>query len=47
MWEALTIAALVAAFLAVAGLAGMTVFRLWTSTGTGTGTDTPTGERES
>ncbi|MCY7372201.1 MAG: hypothetical protein LH461_00635 [Spirochaetaceae bacterium] len=31
MWEALTVAGLVAAFLAVAGLAGLTVYRLWST----------------
>jgi len=32
VWEALVVAALVAAFLAVAGVAGLTVYRLWTGT---------------
>ena len=33
VWEALTVAGLVVAFLAVAGLAGLTVYRLWTTSG--------------
>lgn len=41
MWEALIVAGLVAAFVAVAGLAGLTVHRIWTGTGTDTGTDQP------
>ena len=31
VWEALVVAGLVAAFLVVAGLAGLTVYRLWNS----------------
>ena len=31
VWEVLVVAGLVAAFLAVAGLAGLTVYRLWNS----------------
>ena len=37
VWEALTVAGLVAAFLAVAGLAGLTVYRLWSTSGTSSG----------
>lgn len=33
MLEAVVVAVLVAAFLAVAGFAGLTVYRLWTATG--------------
>lgn len=36
VWEALTVAGLVAAFLAVAGLAGLTVYRLWSTSSTST-----------
>lgn len=40
MLEALTVAGLVTAFLAVTGLAGLTVYRLWTGTAaTGDGAD--------
>lgn len=38
VWEALTVAGLVAAFLAVAGLAGLTVYRLWSTSGSPGGT---------
>ncbi len=33
VWEVLVVAGLVAAFLAVAGLAGLTVYRLWSTAG--------------
>jgi len=40
VWEALTVAGLVAAFVAVAGLAALTVYRLWAgSAEPSTGTD--------
>jgi hypothetical protein len=31
VWEALSVAGLVAAFVVVAGVAGLTVYRLWTA----------------
>lgn len=48
MWEALIVAGLVAAFVLVAGVAGLTVYKLWTGTGaTTTGTGSGTDQRES
>ena len=47
VWEALTVAGLVAAFLAVAGLAGLTVYRLWSTSGTGNGHTSGSGGADS
>ena len=48
VWEVLVVAGLVAAFLAVAGLAGLTVYRLWSTNGSSGSTGTSSSDsRES